>query len=240
MQRTAIRDTERVGVDRDYAEDVAALKEQQAQMSSQDYTAAMDKLRKGLDRQHAKAKALTRKQDKLLFVGMYILLNLAEDLAVERKMIKKNLVVTLASTLTRSFEDLLILCTTFLKKLSTIQENKDDIRDSNIVETMGKFIPCSSQPLITISLRFLFNLSFDKVSAIYSIGCPFGSLFVVVSGFARADDQVRLRAEAARSPQDARVPRQDAQAVVPPFGGRPLQGHVRSRRRNACADGHGH
>jgi hypothetical protein len=163
MQRTAIREKERVGLDRDYAEDVAALKEQQAQMSSQDYTAALEKLRKGRDREHAKAKALIRKQDKLLFVGMYILLNLAEDLAVERKMIKKNLVATLASTLTRSFEDLLILCITFLKKLSTIQENKDDIRDSNIIETMGKFIPCSSQPLITISLRFLFNLSFDKV-----------------------------------------------------------------------------
>ena len=35
---------------------------------------------------------MCRKQDKLLFVAFYILLNLAEDPTVERKMLKKDLV----------------------------------------------------------------------------------------------------------------------------------------------------
>jgi len=35
---------------------------------------------------------LQKKQDKCLFVGFYILINLAEDVTVERKMIKKGLI----------------------------------------------------------------------------------------------------------------------------------------------------
>ena len=40
----------------------------------------------------AKFKRLNQKQDKVLFVAFYILLNLAEDLNVERKMIKKDII----------------------------------------------------------------------------------------------------------------------------------------------------
>lgn len=63
----------------------------------------------------------------------------------------------------RKFEDLLILCVTFLKKLCTVGENKDAINELNVMDLLIKFVPCSSQPLITITLRLLFNLSFDKV-----------------------------------------------------------------------------
>jgi ABC-type iron transport system FetAB permease component len=37
-----------------------------------------------------KNKKLLLKQDKLLFVAFYILINLAEDILVEKKMLKKN------------------------------------------------------------------------------------------------------------------------------------------------------
>ena len=63
----------------------------------------------------------------------------------------------------RKFEDLLILCVTFLKKLCTVGENKDAIKELGVMDLLVKFVPCSSQPLITITLRLLFNLSFDKV-----------------------------------------------------------------------------
>jgi hypothetical protein len=79
------------------------------------------------------------------------------------KMIKKGLIESLTAMLSHNFEDLLILCITFLKKLSTIEENKNTMKESNIVDLLSKNIPCSSQPLVMITLRFLFNLSFYKV-----------------------------------------------------------------------------
>ena len=117
---------------------------------------------------------MIRKQDKLLFVSLYILLNLAEDLGVERKMVRKQLIPSLAFTLTRKFEDLLILCVTFLKKLCTVGENKDAVKELGMLDTLMRYIPCSSQPLITITLRLLFNLSFDKVksSDSYELSIP--------------------------------------------------------------------
>ncbi len=173
-----MREQEKAQRDKDFAAELASLKDLSGQRSSTENAEALDRVRKAKEKEAGKYRAVIRKQDKLLFVGFYILLNLAEDLSVERKMIKKALVPSLAMALTRSFEDLLILCVTFLKKLSIIQENKDELRDLccssssssggggdgiNVLAIVSKFIPCSSQPLITISLRFLFNLSFDKV-----------------------------------------------------------------------------
>lgn len=102
------------------------------------------------------------KQDKLLFVAFYILLNLAEDVTIEKKMIKKELINHLILMLSRKNADLLILTVTFLRKLSIIEENKDTMKTLLIVPKLIKFIPCPSQALITNILRLLFNLSFDK------------------------------------------------------------------------------
>ncbi len=96
-------------------------------------------------------------------MGFYILLNLAEDLAVERKMVIRSLIPSLVTTLTRRFDDLLILVVTFLKKLCIVGENKEAMKRLGVVEILNRFVPCSSQPLVMISLRLLFNLSFDKV-----------------------------------------------------------------------------
>lgn len=63
---------------------------------------------------------------KVLFpVAFYLLLNIAENTEVERKMRKKNVIGMLIKTLDRSNTDLLILVVTFLKKLSIFRENKD-------------------------------------------------------------------------------------------------------------------
>ncbi len=53
-----------------------------------------------------------------MYLSFYLLLNLAEDVDVEKKMKKKNIVVYLVKMLDRSNIELLILATTFLKKLS--------------------------------------------------------------------------------------------------------------------------
>jgi Kinesin-associated protein (KAP) len=65
-----------------------------------------------------KMLGLIQKQDRLLYICFYLLLNVAEDVNIERKMKKKNITVYLVKMLDRSNVELLILATTFLKKLS--------------------------------------------------------------------------------------------------------------------------
>lgn len=152
-----MRESERLEREKELQEELARSRD------APDCSQIADKIRKTREKEANKQKQFIRKQDKLLFVGFYILLNLAEDVSVEKKMIKKGLIPQLIAILSsRTFEDLLILVVTFLKKLSMFEENKDSFRELNVVELMVTFLPCSSQPLVNISLRLLFNLSFDK------------------------------------------------------------------------------
>lgn len=84
------------------------------------------KLKEELEKSRKKFKSLTKKQEQLLRVAFYLLLNIAENaMDVERKMRKKNVIGMLIKTLDRTNTDLLILVITFLKKLSIFRENKD-------------------------------------------------------------------------------------------------------------------
>ncbi|CAM9780356.1 unnamed protein product, partial [Phaeothamnion confervicola] len=74
------------------------------------------------EREAAKHARQCRQQDKLLFVSIHVLINLAED-------VKRDLVGLLSALLERSSANLLYLVTTFLKKLSVHCENKDAMRD---------------------------------------------------------------------------------------------------------------
>eukprot|EP00798_Chlamydomonas_sp_ICE-L_P013630 gene13630-19508_t len=102
------------------------------------------------------------KQDRLLYICFYMLLNLAEDVNIERKMKKKNIAVFLVKMLERSNVELLILSTTFLKKLSIYRENKDKMGECGIVEKLCKFVPVHNDVLLMSVLRLLHNLSFDQ------------------------------------------------------------------------------
>jgi hypothetical protein len=62
-----------------------------------------------------------------LKVAFYLLLNLAEDIKVEIKMVNKKIVELLIKTLERTNPELLILVVSFLKKLSIFIENKSSI-----------------------------------------------------------------------------------------------------------------
>lgn len=108
-----------------------------------------------------KVSELNKKEEKLLFVAFHILINLAEDISVERKMVKKSLVASLLRMLDHSSADLLILITTFLRKLSVYRSNKQVMKELNVVTKVVKFIPCSSVALVNSTIRLLFNLSFD-------------------------------------------------------------------------------
>jgi ribosome-binding ATPase YchF (GTP1/OBG family) len=80
-----------------------------------------------LSLEHQKFQNVIRKQDQLLFVSFHLLLNLAEDLSIEVKMIKRDIVKYLINMLDRSTPELLVLSVSFLKKLSVFKESKDQM-----------------------------------------------------------------------------------------------------------------
>ncbi|KAJ9510745.1 hypothetical protein QJQ45_027637 [Haematococcus lacustris] len=110
-----------------------------------------------------KLLTLIQKQDRLLYLCLYMLLNLSEDVGVEKKMKKKNVVVYLVKMLDRSNVELLILATTFLKKLSIYKENKEKMVECRIIDKLAKFVPVRNDVLLMSVLRLLHNLSFDGI-----------------------------------------------------------------------------
>ncbi|XP_066251410.1 kinesin-associated protein 3 [Euwallacea similis] len=107
-------------------------------------------------------RTLIKKQEHLLRVAYYLLLNIAEDETVEEKMSKRNIVGLLVKALERNNDDLLILVVTFLKKLSIMQCNKDVMANYNVVEKLPKMLTSKSADLVHLTLKLLFNLSFDN------------------------------------------------------------------------------
>ena len=67
-----------------------------------------------LQERERKMLGLVQKQDRLLYMSFYLLLNLAEDVTVERKMKKKNITLYLVKMLDRANVELLILVSTTL------------------------------------------------------------------------------------------------------------------------------
>ncbi|XP_076685472.1 kinesin associated protein 3 isoform X2 [Andrena cerasifolii] len=119
------------------------------------------KLKEELEKSRKKFKSLTKKQEQLLRVAFYLLLNIAENMEVERKMRKKNVIGMLIKTLDRTNTDLLILVIAFLKKLSIFRENKDIMAERNIIEKIPRLLQNNNADLVLSTLKLLFNLSFD-------------------------------------------------------------------------------
>uniref|UniRef100_A0A673ZJN4 Kinesin-associated protein 3a n=1 Tax=Salmo trutta TaxID=8032 RepID=A0A673ZJN4_SALTR len=116
-------------------------------------------------KEHEKAlkkyQGLLSKQEQLLQVALYLLLNLAEDTRTELKMRNKNIVHMLVKTLDREDEELLVLVVSFLKKLSIFLENKNDMAETYAVEKLARLLACDHENLLNTTLRLLLNLSFD-------------------------------------------------------------------------------
>ncbi|XP_047491203.1 kinesin-associated protein 3-like isoform X2 [Penaeus chinensis] len=119
------------------------------------------KLQQDYERNLKKYQAVVAKQDQVLRVCTYLLLNIAEDVRVEEKMRRKNIVGLLVRMLERESTDLLLLVVSFLKKLSVYMENKDDMGDLNIVEKVSRLIGTDNSDLLNVTVRLLLNLSFD-------------------------------------------------------------------------------
>uniref|UniRef100_A0A671P0M7 Kinesin-associated protein 3-like n=1 Tax=Sinocyclocheilus anshuiensis TaxID=1608454 RepID=A0A671P0M7_9TELE len=118
-------------------------------------------LRKEYEKTLKKYQSLLVKQEQLLRVAFYLLLNLSEDTRTELKMRNKNIVHLLVKSLERDNEELLVLVVSFLKKLSIFLENKNDMAEMDTVEKLACLVPCEQEDLMNVTLRLLLNLSFD-------------------------------------------------------------------------------
>lgn len=91
------------------------------------------------------------------------MLNLAEDLNIEVKMIKRDIIKYLIEMLDRNTPELLLLIVTFLKKLSVFQENKDQMLkySTKLLDKLETLVQSEHQGLQGLSLRLILNLSHD-------------------------------------------------------------------------------
>ncbi|KAF3698889.1 Kinesin-associated protein 3 [Channa argus] len=119
-------------------------------------------LRKDQSKVLKKYQGFVAKQEQLLRVSLYLLLNLAEDTRTELKMRNKNIVSLLVKVLDRDDEELLVLVVSFLKKLSIFLENKNDMAEVDTIERLARLVPCDHEDLLNLTLRLLLNLSFDS------------------------------------------------------------------------------
>uniref|UniRef100_A0A8C1LPS6 Kinesin-associated protein 3b n=1 Tax=Cyprinus carpio TaxID=7962 RepID=A0A8C1LPS6_CYPCA len=119
------------------------------------------RLRKEHEKTIKKYQSFLVKQEQLLRVAFYLLLNLSEDTRTELKMKDKNIVHLLVKSLERDNEELLVLVVSFLKKLSIFLENKNEMAEMDAVEKLTCLVPCEHENLMNVTLRLLHNLSFD-------------------------------------------------------------------------------
>lgn len=82
--------------------ELKAAKANKASLTTDEQQQLISDLKRKREREQRLHEQYGRKQDKLLFVAMYILMNLAEDPTVERKMLKKDLMSFLSGTLLSS------------------------------------------------------------------------------------------------------------------------------------------
>lgn len=102
------------------------------------------------------------KQDKMFYISLSILLNLAEEPKIEKKMTRKNMIGILIKMLDRNDFQLLIIVLLFLKKLSIVSENKNQMVNEGLIEKLARFFSSNNNILLQLSLLLLKNLCFDK------------------------------------------------------------------------------
>lgn len=117
-----------------------------------------------IQKEEKKYQGQLLRQNKLLHTVLHILMNLAEDVQIEKKMVNRGLAAFLCQLLDRSMEELLFVALTFLKKLSIFEENKDEMFGNDIVPKLVFITP--------LNLRNFLKTNFNTI--------------LLVSGSARA------------------------------------------------------
>jgi hypothetical protein len=101
-------------------------------------------------------------QERLIYVSLHLLLNLAEDTRVQMKMASKGLIGNLLTFLERENPELLILVVAFLKRLSIFAENKNRMKEDDIIKQVAPLVHSENPELVKGALPLLLNLSFDS------------------------------------------------------------------------------
>lgn len=117
-----------------------------------------------VEEEQVKMQILEKKQNKLLWLCFTILLNIAEDLQIERKMKRRGIIELLVKMLERDNLALLTTVMLFLKKMSVFKENKDEMfQEEFVVKQLKRYVPCPHhQELSHLVLRLVHNLCFDQ------------------------------------------------------------------------------
>lgn len=76
----------------------------------------------------------------------------------------RKIVQILVRMLERNDFHLLIVVLLFLRKLSIIAENKNQMLEEGIVEKLGRFFTCQNNLLLQLASGVLKNVSFDKTA----------------------------------------------------------------------------
>jgi len=91
------------------------------------------------DREVNKFLFMIRKQDRILRISFSILMNLAENQKIEKKMVKREIVSLLIKSLSRPYNiNLIAVILLFLKKLSVVDCNKDQMLKLDITNEFNK------------------------------------------------------------------------------------------------------
>lgn len=115
---------------------------------------------------------MIKKQDRILKLAFNILLNLAENPKIEKKMVKKDIVGCLQKNIERSNINLLVIVLLFLKKLSVYDVNKDQMIKNNLIAYLSNMFNYTHQLIISLTLEIIFNLSFDRLFVLQILERP--------------------------------------------------------------------
>jgi hypothetical protein len=115
-----------------------------------------------LRREEDRYNGVLDRQDRLLQLCLLVLRILAEDVTVERMLVRRHICKFLTKLLDRDSEDLLLVTLGFLHKLVAFEENKDQlVQQPEILSRLFELTthPCTS--VVDLAMRVCYNLSFD-------------------------------------------------------------------------------
>jgi hypothetical protein len=101
-------------------------------------------------------------QARTLYLCLSLLLNMAEDAAVERKLRKRDIVRHLSQALERKNTWLVGVALEFLRKLSLDRENLDRMTYCNVAERLVRIMNFKSDYVLHLGARLALNISFDS------------------------------------------------------------------------------
>lgn len=109
-----------------------------------------------------KLNLMIAKQEKIFYVGFTILMSMAEDPSIENKMRKRKIITFLLRMLERNNFYLLIVTLLFLKKMSIVNECKQQMVEENCIRKLKRFFSADNNVLLQLSLGLMKNLCFDS------------------------------------------------------------------------------